>query len=123
MGGISCAAFGFLCVPIAIVQLLPGSSYLHIDSEGFTFAAMFRKTTVPWSVVQKFFVITASQSGMKVHTMVGFNFVPSYKDSPLGRKLAMALAGGEAGLPDTYGKKAEDLAAFMNACLLQAKSM
>lgn len=46
--------------------------------------------------------------------MVMWNYVPEFSKQTGARRLSTALAGCEAGLPDTYGFKAEDLAGVMN---------
>ena len=77
--------------------------------------------SMPWSVFDEFFVITLRQTGLKVHEMVGFNFAPTYDRAKLGRTVAKALSQCEGALPDTYGKKAEELAAILNAQLQAAR--
>ena len=120
--GFLIAGFFSLGLPVAIIELIPGSTYLHVDQSGFTLSNLFRRITVPWSVVDEFFVVTLKLTGMKVHEMVGFNFVPSYDRAELGRRIAEIIGKCEGALPDTYGKKAEELAEFMNECLARAKS-
>ena len=114
------AAFFGLGIPAAVIQLLPGSTFLLINSEGITFANMFRKTSLPWSILDEFFVVTLRQTGVKIHEMVGFNFVPTYDRARLGRAFLKVLGKCEGALPDTYGKKAEELAALLNARLQAA---
>ncbi len=120
--GFLCAAFFGLGIPAAVIQLLPGSTFLLIGSEGITFANLFRKTSLPWSVFEEFFVVTLRQTGIKVHEMVGFNFVSTFDRARLGRAVAKVLGQCEGALPDTYGKKAEELAAILNARLQAASS-
>ena len=115
--GYLCAGFFALGIPVAIVQMLPGSSYLRITDDGLSFASMFRVTNVPWNVIDHFFVVSMKQTGMTVHKMVGFNFVPSYDRAKTGRRISSAIAQCEGALPDTYGKKAEELADILNRCL------
>lgn len=115
--GYLCAAFFALGILVATVKLIPGSTYLQLDQSGFTFCNMFKKTTTPWSVIDSFFVITIHHNKMVV-----FNFVPSYDRSKLGRRISKGLANCEGGLPDTYGKKAEELADLMNTYLPHAKT-
>ena len=74
--GYLCAGFFALGIPIAIVQLIPGSTYLRITEDGLSFANMFRVTTIPWTVIDRFFVVALKQTGMTVRKMVAFNFVP-----------------------------------------------
>ncbi len=113
------ASFFSLCIPIAVIQLIPGSTFLKLDSNGFTICNLFRKTFVPWSAVQEFFVITMRQTGVNVHEMVGFNFIPSYDKAKIARNIAYAIGEAEGGLPDTYGRKAGELAEIMNSWLIR----
>ncbi len=115
--GYACAGFFALCIPVGVVQLLPSSTYLEIKPEGFTICSMFRKTSVQWDVVDEFFVVTMKQTGMTVHKMVGFNYVPSYDRSRIGRRVGKAIAKCEGALPDTFGMKAEELAELLNSKL------
>jgi hypothetical protein len=120
--GYAGAGFFALGIPVALIQLLPGSSYLRIDDTSFTFSSLFRKTSVPWSVVDEFFVVTRKQTGLTVHKMVGFNYVPSYERQRIGRRVAAAIAKCEGALPDTYGKSAEELAVLLNSYLETARA-
>jgi hypothetical protein len=119
--GYLCAGFFALGIPVAVVQLLPGSTYLRIADDGLSFANMFRVTTIPWNVIDQFFVVGVKQTGMTVHKMVAFNFVPSYDRARLGRRVNSAIAKCEGALPDTCGQKAEELAEILNRCLAQFK--
>ena len=103
-----------LGVVVFIIQLIPGSAYLRLDPEGFTFCSLYRRKTLPWSVIDRFYVVAMRQTGLKVHEMVGFNFVSSYDGSQLGRQISSAVAECEGGLPNTYGKSAEELTCLMN---------
>jgi hypothetical protein len=120
IGFVSIAFFG-LGLPLAVAQVLPGSTYLEIDHSGFTFCSLYRRTTVPWSVINEFRVVTLRHMGMKTHQMVGFNFVDSYDKHPVGRRISRMMGGCESALPDTYGKKAEVLASLMNNCLERSR--
>lgn len=115
--GYLCAAFFALGIPVAIVQLLPGSTYLRISPDELSFVNMFRVTRIPWDVIDHFFVVALKQTGMTVHKLLGFNFVPSYDRSRIGRRVSSAIAQCEGALSDTYGKKAEELSDMLNACL------
>ena len=106
------AAFFGIGVPIAVIQLIPGSAFLRIDSEGITFANLFRETSLPWSAFDEFFVVRIG-----VNQMVGFNFAPTYDRARLGRAVAKVLATCEGALPDTYGEKVEELVALLNTRL------
>ena len=106
-----------LGLPVAVVQLLPGSAYLRITEDGLSVAFMFRVKNIPWNVIDHFFVVPIKQFGRTIHKMVGFNSVPSYDRAKTGRRMSSAIAHYEGGLPDTYGMKAEELADLLNRCL------
>jgi hypothetical protein len=46
--------------------------------------------------------------------MVMFNYVKSYQRTPKLRSFNTALTGFEAGIPDSYGLRHEDLADLLN---------
>jgi Bacterial PH domain len=117
-----CAAFFAVGILAAIIQMLPGSSSLRVDEKGLTIVNLFRASEITWEAVDHFCVVTMAQTGVKVHEMVGINFAPSYDAARLGRQFAKAITGCEGALPDTYGKKADELAAFLNARLREFKN-
>lgn len=103
------AGFFALGIPVFVLNMLPGVAYLVLDREGFTFASLFRKHTVRWADVAAFCIWRAGGN-----RMVGWQYAPDYKPQAAGRAFARALTGVQGGLPDTYGMKAEKLAALMN---------
>ena len=119
MGGFLVAegqAFGWLCIAffglgvvVAIVTLLPGASYLELRRDGFEFSSLYRKWFQRWSDVDEFF-----PRRIATNVMVCWNFAPGYVGQARGRKVSAGLTGVEAGLPDTYGMPAAELAALMN---------
>lgn len=127
-----CAAFvaaGFVAVPtdpfmaysgivffglgvvIALLHLLPNSSYLELEERGFTTCTMFRKHFVPWQDIAEFFPISLDH---RAKPMVAWRYAPGYTRHATARKLVTALAGAEAALPDTYGRSAAELAELLN---------
>ena len=112
--GYPIAGFFGLGVVVFILQLIPGSAYLYLDPEGFTYCSLYRSKTVPWSIIDGFHVVAMKQTGLKVHEMVGFNFVSSYDSSQLDRQISSTVAECEGGLPNTYGKSAEELTCLIN---------
>ena len=111
------AAFFGLGILVGIIQLFPNSTYLRISREGITYCSLFRETITSWDDVDEFCVVVMRQNGLPIRRMVGFNYAPTYDRSRMGRQVASAITGCEGALPDTYGKKAEDLAALLNDCL------
>ena len=120
--GYLCAAFFDLGFLVAVIQMIPGSGFLIIDSHGFTFSSLFRKHSLAWSDIDAFFVVTLSHHGMKAHEMVGFDYAPTYDRSRRARTVAKIISRCEGALPDTYGRKAADLASLLNTRLQEARA-
>ena len=89
---------------VFLIQFLPGAAYLRLTPEGFTYCSAFRAHTTRWEDVQEFGV-------MQMHhtRMVGWNYAPRSQVKARMRGFSKTLTGYEAGLPDTYGLKAEQL--------------
>jgi hypothetical protein len=98
-----------LCGLVGLVGLLPNSSYLTLNEQGFIFASLFRRHFVPWSNVQSFVPVK-----IQFNSLVGWNYSPAFSESQRLRGINTAIAGVEAPLPDTYGMPAEQLANLMN---------
>lgn len=96
-------------VVVAAIQMLPHASYLELQDEGFKFRTLFRDNFVRWKEVEHFYVI-------KVHSnkMVGWNYSAKAGVNSVASKVSSKLSGAQAALPETYGKKAEELAEIMN---------
>lgn len=103
------AAFVAVCMAVFCVQLHPRASFLTLKENGFVFCSLFRSHEVLWADVQGFGVYKVSH-----HKMVTWNYQPAFSKHARGRNIAVAIAGCEAALPDTYGFKAEELARVMN---------
>ena len=98
------------------LNLMPNSCYLKLNESGFEFKGSFRKTFIKWDDVQKFYVTDPSaKMGIKSIKVVAFDFSNSYNKQELAREIARNIGGSEAALPDTYGKKPEELAELMNS--------
>ena len=108
LGWLMVAFFG-LGVLVAIVTLVPGSSYLELSPSGIAVRTLYRTWHVSWSDVSDFFV-----SRVGGRAMVCWNYSSSYSASRRGRKISRSIAGVEAGLPDTYGLSAAELADLLN---------
>ncbi len=121
--GYACAVFFGLGIPIALIQLLPGSSYLRLDETGLVIRHLFRDHRVLWQDVDQFFVVGLKQTGITVYKVVGFNFVPSYDRQRIARHFAIAIGKCEGALPETYGMSAEELADKLNSYLRRALAM
>lgn len=100
-------------VLLLLVQLLPGASSLSVDTEGLEVVTTFRKKRFAWREIEGFGVYTVRQLGLPVGRFVGFNLIPGARKPTKSHILSKAMTGFEAGLPDSYGFKAEELAELL----------
>jgi hypothetical protein len=107
VGWLSIAFFG-LGVPVAGAMLLPGAAGLVLDADGFDVTNMFRRYRVRWINVTGFTVASVPPS---LNKMVVYDDAAG-KHNLLG-EISTGLVGRNAGLPDTYGMAAADLAQLM----------
>lgn len=119
--GYLCAGFFAIGAVVGALQLIPGSCALIATKEGLTIVNLFRKSTIAWEDIDRFYVVALSARGFTVHRMVGFDFAPSCDRARRGRALASTIAGCEGALPDTYGLSAEQLADLLDRYLAKAK--
>ena len=108
VGWVGILLFGSGAIVIGLL-LLPGSSYLKLDSAGFTVCSLFRAHSTSWYEVDSFQV--ARIVGRK---FVVFNFSNLHRGQEFARKLSSAIAGYEGALPEMYELSAGQLAAMMN---------
>ncbi len=112
--------FGLIAT-VFLIQLVPGSTYLLIDRRGFTICNLFQKSFIAWSDVDEFYVYSIMDSNDNpVSKMVGIKLLPT-SGGRIGKAVAVAIGGHEGALPDTYGKRAEELAALMTSYLQMAR--
>lgn len=107
--GFFVGSFFGLCALVFMVQVLPSASYLRLTSDGFELCSMFRTSMFRWDDVAEFQVGRIGRA-----TFVVFEFAPAFTGQRRARGLARALAGYEAALPDTYGRRADELASILN---------
>lgn len=104
VGGTAGIVFFGLAAVVAVLQMLTGR--LELSPQGFTLSGLGRKSTTGWSDVSS---VTAVRPAGAMQKMVQVTLSDS---ANLPRK--GGVVGGRRLLPDTYGMKAEDLAALMN---------
>ena len=90
-------------------MLLPGAGALTLDQEGFQTTSLFRRYHSRWHDTAGLEVVSVPPSFQK---MVVYDDAKATGKAMA--KLSAALAGHNAGLPDTYGLSADDLARLMN---------
>jgi hypothetical protein len=114
---------GFLCLLGLILSassLVPGATWLKLDSNGFTVRFWFRENTYRWIDIKEFKVMTYRWIGLiPVRRSVCFRFSDSYPRNALSR-IAGAFASFDRNLPDNYGMKAKELAALLELCRREA---
>jgi hypothetical protein len=91
------------------IVLLPGSAYLKVRRDGFVFGTLFRRWDLPWTAVGPFSVARVGRDEIVVFDIIDPAQMPRMAGLP-------ALpAGANAGLPDTYGLSAGELASVLNS--------
>jgi hypothetical protein len=102
------AVCGLAALACAIV-LLPGSAYLKVRRDGFVFGTLFRRWHMPWTATGPFSVARVGRDEIVVFDIIDPAQMPRMPGLP------STPAGANAGLPDTYGLSAGELAAVLNA--------
>lgn len=112
MEALFCGAIFGLGALVAFWSLMPGNSWLKLDSHGFTFKTIFKETSVAWDDVQ----------GFAIWPFKGTKKVSYDKGSAgIAAAFSKAVSGGHGTLPDNYGMKAEKLAELMTDYLLKSR--
>ena len=112
-----CAAFFGIGALVCTINLLPNSSFLVLNSEGFTMRSLYREHSYKWTDVETF---TVGSIGFR--RMVVFNFSNGYSGQPRLRMIASAMTGAEGALPDNYGLSLRELADKMNKMKQEAQA-
>jgi len=102
------AGFFGLCTIVAAAMLLPGAGALKLDRDGFEVTSLYRRHRTRWQDATGFEAVAVSFRQMVVYDDAGL----------AGRslaKLSVAIAGHNAGLPDTYGLPVGDLVGLLKA--------
>ncbi|WP_375455763.1 hypothetical protein [uncultured Methylobacterium sp.] len=98
---------------VALAQLVPGVSGLTIDRDGFVMKSLGRRHATAWGdVVGAFRVVRA----VPAQPMIGYDLTPAKAQGRLARTNKAAY-GLHAAIPDTYGRRIEELTALLNARL------
>jgi len=100
-----CAAFFGIGVLVCTINLSPNSSFLVLNSKGFTMRSLYREHSYKWTDVETFAVRSVG-----FRRMVVFKFSDGYTGQPRMRRIASAMTGAEGALPDTYGLSLHELA-------------
>lgn len=101
-----CGGFFGLCGLVALVALLPGANHLRLDASGIELRSLFRVQRWGWRDVVRF-----GTTRVGLHTMVGIDFADHVEAAARMRHVNRGLTGFDGALPDTYGRRADALAA------------
>ena len=103
------AGFFALGIPVALLMLRPGASYLKLDREGLEMARPFKLFRLKWTDVEDFYIV--KMYGKK---FIGIRYTSSY-DQETARKLAAAISGGiEGALPNHFRGSPEEICEQLN---------
>jgi hypothetical protein len=120
-GGVMPAFICFLGVLVYALPLLPGAAWLKLNSQGFTARNWFKEETFRWTDIKEFKLITTYYMGViPVGRSVGFTFSENYPKRNVLLRIAGTLAQFDRKLTDNYGMKAQELAALLESCRLEA---
>ena len=105
-GYIASVVFG-LGLVFSVLLFIPNQAFLRLEAESFTFRNLFRTQTVRWATIRDFSVISVGST-----RMVAWNLV-TRPATGSERATAKLLSVCVTTLPDTYGKKPQELADLM----------
>jgi hypothetical protein len=107
-------AVGWLCVVffglgaiLSSIILIPGASWLTLDTRGFMVRNLFRTTSRPWADVDNFAAVDVARA----KKLVGYDDAQG-AGKAFGR-LSVLLSSRNSALPDSYGLSEADLASLM----------
>ncbi|MBK7929423.1 MAG: hypothetical protein IPJ98_18660 [Bryobacterales bacterium] len=109
--------FTFLFV-VFLVRLVPNASFLKLDRDGFTLRTFFRDHFVPWSDIDRFFVVNQKSYGITTNRYIGYNYSEHTRKLKAVRAFNRLFTDAEA-LIEPVGMKAAEQAAILNECLLR----
>ena len=110
VGGIVVFVFFGGCAAVAAIQVVLRPT-LALTADGFTFTSLGRRVTRRWQDVDSFVAVRISA----LSGVVGIRLAVSSERFSGPRRVARGIVGFDGGaLPDTYGMKADELAALMN---------
>jgi hypothetical protein len=99
-----------LGIPVGLWMLLsPGSTYLHLDREGFEVASYIKKTRFAWADVERFEI-----TWMRGGKVIAIVFAPHYGQQKIGRALARSVSGMDYAIGNDYNAPLADIAKTLN---------
>ncbi|MCF2873404.1 MULTISPECIES: STM3941 family protein [Tenacibaculum] len=98
-----------LGIVVFFIQLLPNSSYLKLNNEGFEVRSLYRSTFTKWTDVTSF------KLG-KLHNsrMILFDYSDQHKKWKNVKKLSKLIANNEGGIQTSYKIPSSELVEILN---------
>lgn len=100
--------FFLLCAIVFTIQLMPNSTYIKLQDDGFEMVSLFKSAFIKWEEVDDFAPIVISGN-----ELVGFNFTEKYHGKAKMRELNKSMVGREGCTAAQYSMKASELARLM----------
>jgi hypothetical protein len=97
-------SFFGLCFLILGAQIIPGSTHLKLNNNGFIITSLFRSHFTAWSDVKTFRI-----GKLGPNETVMMDYVENHNKHTRGKWLAKRLTGSHGAFPTTYGMTAEEL--------------
>ena len=99
-----------LGIPLSILMLLPSSTSLRINKNGFEVRHLWRGKQILWRDVA---FIGADEGLNGKNRMVYMNFSPTYQGQEKARAFAKKMTGFEGAIPDSYELGPDELAELL----------
>lgn len=109
------ACFGLAALVMLVSLLLPDSSFLALTPAGLIIRSLYQDAFFAWSDIEGFFVENVAED-----RRVRWRHAAGYQARARGGNLATRFAAFKRTLPDTYGYRADALAALLDGWRLKA---
>ena len=116
--GVACTLFFGLVFLFFCIQLLPGSTCLSIQPEGFTVCTLFKCHHEKWENITSIYGISVYG-----HTMIGYEYTDDHKKHLTDQKKGRRTKTTSPALPGTYGLPQDELIEIMKTYQLNAKKL
>jgi hypothetical protein len=116
--GWTCIAFFGLGATVFLIQMVPNSTYLKLNEEGFEVRNLFRSDFTKWKDV-KFFRIGSVPMPVylgywRQKKMVMLEYQKTHKKHKIGKAASKMISGNHGALPDSYGMSVAELVELLN---------
>ena len=91
-------SFFTLCLIVFLIQLIPGSSQLKLNEDGFTITTFFKDDFTSWKDVKTF-----KAGFIGPNKAILLDYVDNHNKYQTGKKIAKVLSGSDGGIPQLYG--------------------